>query len=110
KKVRPVPLRCVRKTLKQVRPMVRAMILVQLYTGCRPGEVCRLKPRRIHRTGEVWVYQLARHKTAHHGKRRRSFIGPRAQKVLGPWLKDVGRAVGGELLRHAENLGVEGGF
>jgi integrase len=89
KKVRPVRVRFVRKVLKRVRPIVRAMILVQLFTGCRPGEVCRLKPKRINKNGEVWVYRLARHKTAHHGKRRRIFIGPRAQKVLEPWLKDV---------------------
>jgi integrase len=89
RKVRPVSLRLVRKVLRRVRPMVRAMILFQLFSGCRPGEACRLKPGRINRTGEVWIYRLARHKTMHHGKRRRIFIGPRAQKVLEPWLKDV---------------------
>jgi integrase len=89
RKVRPVPVRDVRKVLRRVRPMVRAMILLQLFSGCRPGEVCRLKPRRIIRSEAVWVFRLGKHKTAHHGKRRRIFIGPRAQKVLGPWLKDV---------------------
>ena len=89
KKVRPVPLKFVRKVLKRVRPMIRAMILVQLLSGCRPGEVCRLKPRRVSQNGAVWVYRLARHKTAHHGKRRRIFLGPRAQKILEPWLKGI---------------------
>jgi integrase len=89
KKVRPVGTRAIKAVLKRVRPVIRAMILFQFYTGCRPGEVCRLKPRRIHRSGKVWVYRPGRHKTAHHGKKRRVFIGPQAQKILAPWLTDV---------------------
>jgi integrase len=90
KKIRPVATGAIKKVLKQVGPVVRAMILFQFHTGCRPSEVCRLKPKRIDRGGEVWVYRPGRHKTAHHGKRRRILIGPRAQKVLAPWLEGVG--------------------
>jgi integrase len=89
RKVRPAPVRSVKEVLKRVRPVVRAMILFQVHTGCRPGEVCRLKPRRVDRASGVWVYRPRRHKTAHHGKRREILIGPRAQKVLGPWLRDA---------------------
>jgi integrase len=89
KKVRPVSARLIKHVLKRVRPMLRALILFQLYTGCRPGEALRLKPRRIDRSGEVWVYRPGRHKTAHQGKRRRILIGPRARKILEQWLKDV---------------------
>jgi integrase len=90
RKVRPVSPRHIKPVLKQVGPLMRALILFQLHTGCRPGEALRLKPRRIDRRGEVWVYRPGRHKTSHHGKRRRILIGPRAQKVLAPWLDGVG--------------------
>jgi integrase len=69
--------------------MVKAMILFQYWTGCRPSEACRLKPKRINTAGDIWVYRPSRHKTAHLGKRRRIFIGPRAQKILKPWLEGV---------------------
>jgi integrase len=36
-------------------------------------------------SGSVWEYIPNRHKTAHHGKQRRIFIGPRAQQILRPW-------------------------
>jgi integrase len=108
KKVRPVSVRTIKKVLKRVRPMVRAMILFQFHTGCRPGEVCRLRPNRIDRSGAVWVYRPRRHKAAHHGKSREIFIGPRAQKVLRPWLEDLSpdeyvfSPVRAEALRQAE--------
>lgn len=89
RKVRPVSVGTIKEVLKKVQPMMRAMILFQLHTGCRPGEMLRLKPRRIDRSGEVWVYRPRRHKTAHHGKRREIFIGPRARRVLEPWLEGV---------------------
>jgi integrase len=84
KKIRPVSAGAIKKVLKQVGPMVRAMILIQFHTGCRPSEVCWLKPKRIDRSGEVWVYRPGRHKTAHHGTKRRILIGPRAQKPSSP--------------------------
>ncbi len=37
----------------------------------------------------MWAYRPRRHKTAHHGKGRVILIGPRAQKVLEPLLKDL---------------------
>jgi integrase len=89
KKVKQAPGRSIKRALRRLQPMLRALVRFQLLTGCRPGEACRLKPKRIDRSGKIWVYRPGRHKTAHHGKRRRIFIGPRAQKVLEPWLKDV---------------------
>lgn len=46
-----------------------------------------MRPADIDRSGVVWVYIPHRHKTAHHGKRRTIFIGPRAQVVLLPFLE-----------------------
>src|SRR5262249_17868608 len=108
KKVRPVSVQSIKKVLKWVRPVVRAMILFQFHTGCRPREGCRLKTKRIDRSGAVWVYRPSRHKAAHHGKSREIFIGPRAQKVLQPWLEGlppdeyVFSPVRAEALRQAE--------
>jgi integrase len=89
RKVKPVSVHAVKAVLRRVQPMLRAMIRFQFFTGCRPGEVCRLKPGRIDRAGEVWVFRPRRHKTAHHGKKREVLIGPRARKVLEPWLEGV---------------------
>ena len=90
KKVRPAPAGSIKAVLPRLRPMLRALVLFQLHTGCRPGEACRLKPGKVRTGGAVWVYRPGRHKTAHHGKRRQILIGPRARKVLGQWLEGLG--------------------
>jgi integrase len=41
----------------------------------------------IDRTSELWIYRPVRHKTADLGKIREIPLGPRAQAILGPWLK-----------------------
>jgi integrase len=70
-----------------VSPQVRAMIDLQLLTGARPGELCRMRSCDVDTTPAVWVYRPESHKTAHHGHRREIFIGPKAQRVLRPLLK-----------------------
>lgn len=72
----------VRATLPFVRPAVRAMIGVQQLTGMRPGEVVRLRPCDIDRSGPVWFFRPAHHKTKHKGKGRVVAIGPKAQAIL----------------------------
>jgi len=68
-------------------PLVVAdMVRFQRLTGARPGEVCILRPCDVDRTGEVWLYRPARHKTEHHDKQRVVCIGPRAQDILRPYL------------------------
>jgi hypothetical protein len=42
----------------------------------------------IDRTGRVWVYKPERHKTEHRGQSREIYLGPKAQAVLTPWLRD----------------------
>ena len=80
----------VNKTLPFLPRIVRAMVEVQRFTGARPGEVCSMKPGSIDRTGHIWHYRPASHKTRHKGKDRTIAIGPKAQKVLQPFLE--GRA------------------
>ena len=38
-------------------------------------------------SGRLWVYTPESHKTEHHGRERRIYIGPRAQETLRPWLR-----------------------
>jgi integrase len=84
--VRPVPENLVNETLLFVTRPVRGMILVQLHTGMRPGEVCVMRACDIDMSGKVWLYRPARHKTAHHGHQRVVAIGPRAQEIVREYL------------------------
>ncbi len=99
--VKPVALELVNAVEPFVSRQVWAMIQLQLLTGARAGELCQMRPCDIERESEachgvagseanersrVWVYQPAKHKTAHHGFDRKIFIGPRGQEVLTPFL------------------------
>lgn len=85
--VKPVPQALIDAVLPHVRPQVAAMIQFQLYTGCRPGEVCSIRGCDIDTSGRVWIYRPSEHKTEHHGHEREIFIGPRAQELVKPWLR-----------------------
>jgi integrase len=70
-----------------VTPQVAAMIDLQLWSGCRPGEVCVIRTIDINTQGPIWEYRPHSHKTEHHGKDRVIYLGPHAQEILKPWLK-----------------------
>jgi integrase len=84
--VLPVEPPLVDATLPHVPPIVADMVRFQRFTGCRPGEVCQLRPMDLDRSAEVWQYRPASHKTEHHGRERVIFIGPQAQAILRPYL------------------------
>lgn len=63
------------------------MIELQRLTGMRPGEVVALRGCDLDTNGRIWVYTPAEHKTEHHGRERAIFLGPRAQRVVQPFLK-----------------------
>lgn len=84
--VRPVDAATVEATLTHLPATVADMVRVQLLTGCRPGEVCALTPGAIDRKGDVWLAELTEHKTKHHGRQRVIAIGPKAQKILLPYM------------------------
>ncbi|MEM1228671.1 MAG: site-specific integrase [Planctomycetota bacterium] len=84
--VMPVDLAVVEATIRHLSPVVRDMIRVQLLTGARPGEVCKLRPMDVDRSADVWEYIPSSHKTEHHGRARKLFIGPECQAVLLPYL------------------------
>lgn len=80
--VGPVAEAVVAATLPFLPPTVAAMVQVQLLTGMRPGEVCRLRPCDLDTGGPVWVFRPPQHKTRHRGKERAVAIGPKAQQIL----------------------------
>jgi integrase len=85
--VGPVPDDVVAATLPFLPPQLQAMVRLQRLTAMRPGEVCIMRTGDVDCSGPVWVYTPARHKTAHHGHTRTIFLGPKAQAVLGAFLK-----------------------
>jgi integrase len=84
--VLPVAADVVKATLPYLPPAVADMVRLQQLTGCRPAEVCLLRPADINTSGDVWAFVPPTHKTEHHGRARTIFIGPRAQDVLRKYL------------------------
>jgi integrase len=94
KKIRPVAQHHVDATVPFLQPTVAAMVRFQMLTGCRPEEVCKVRPLDFDMSNPAcWIYRPGsdagaegEHKTAHHGHERLIFIGPKAQDVLRPFL------------------------
>lgn len=85
----PVAWDAVQKVLPHLEPTHAAMVQVQWHTGMRPGEVCKMRPCDVDRSGAVWIYRLESHKTDHHERAaawNKIAIGPRSQAVIQPWL------------------------
>lgn len=85
--VGPIDEAVVQATLPRLRPHPAGMVRLQLLTGMRPAEACRLRLADLDRTGPVWKYHPPRHKTAYRGKRRTVFIGPEAQRVIAEFIR-----------------------
>jgi integrase len=84
--VKPVDASTVDATCQHLPLVVADMVKLQLLLGCRPGELCSLRPRDVHRVKDVWEIRLADHKTAWRGKERIIFAGPKAQRILSKYL------------------------
>jgi integrase len=105
--IRPVADDVVDATLSFLPKVVADMVSLQRLTGCRPGEVCRLRPCDIDRCKDVWAYRPQSHKTEHRDRERVIFIGPKGQAILLPYLLRDAEAhcfspVESENGRHAE--------
>lgn len=85
--VRPVAEAMVDEVMPHLTPTLQAMVRFQQHTGARPGEVCAMTTGDIDTAGRVWTCTPAHHKTAHHGKARTIFIGPKGQDAIRPYLK-----------------------
>lgn len=84
--VKPAPEDHIDAIKPHVSHQVWTMIQLQLHTGMRPGEVVIMRPCDIDRSGKVWLYVPASHKTQHHGHERYIYFGPKAQMVVVPFL------------------------
>lgn len=85
--VLPVAVVTVNDTLPHLQRVVADMVRLQLLCGARPGEVCAMRPADVTRGIDgTWTYRPTSHKTEHHGRERRIFIGPEGQAVLTPYL------------------------
>jgi integrase len=84
--ITPVPEDVVQTTLPHLPEIVSDMVRFQRLTGCRPAEVCMVRPCDVDSSGDVWFYRPESHKTEHHGRERIICVGPKAQDVLRPYL------------------------
>jgi integrase len=97
--VPPVPEDDLAKTLPHLARIPRAIVETQLLTGARPGEILRLTPGMIHRSGvfafgrvrltlgKIWLADFGlSHKTGWRGHRKIILLGPQAQAVVRPFL------------------------
>ncbi len=84
--VQPVDDATVQATVPHLSPVVADMIRLQRITGCRPQDVCNLRPCDIDMSDDVWLYRPKTHKTEHHDRERVIPIGPKGQDMLRPYL------------------------
>lgn len=85
--IRPVSEARIAALEAHVSPQIWAMICLQLWSGCRPGEVCVMRTIDLNTQGPIWEYRPHSHKTQHHQKERVVYLGPQAQTILRPWLR-----------------------
>jgi integrase len=81
-----VPDAIVQQTVASLPEIVADMVRVQRLTGCRPSELCAMRPSDIDRSGEVWNYCPEKHKNEWRGQQRYVAIGPKAQAILMKYL------------------------
>lgn len=84
--VKPVQDERVEATLRHLTRVVCAMVQLQRLTGCRPKDVCIVRPCDVETSGDVWCYRPATFKMEHTCSQRKVYLGPQAQEVLRPWL------------------------
>jgi integrase len=80
--VMPVENPVIDATLLHLADVTADMVRVQLLTGCRPAELCIVRPCDLDRSADPWQYRPSHHKNEHRGRERRIFIGPQAQSIL----------------------------
>ena len=88
--VGPVPDHLLWPVIDVLTPTLKTMVLFQYYTGCRPGEVCALRPVDLARDvygGRVWIYKPPQHKTSWRGRTRQIIVGPKAQQIIEPFMQ-----------------------
>ncbi len=82
---KPVPWEHVKPILKELSPMVAAMVHFHWLVGCRSKSMCMAMPSQFTKDGDLLLWR-PRHKT----ERKKELIlpiGPQAQKLLAPYMK-----------------------
>ena len=92
KPVTPVADEIVDATLPFLNEVVQGMVRFHRITGCRPEDVCYLRPCDVDTSEEIWGYTPETHKMQHKDRDRQIYIGPKAQEILRPWLDRPGDA------------------
>jgi len=88
KPVCPVSEDIVEQTIPQLSTILGAAVKLIRLTGARSSEILKMRPMDIsQQEDDVWTYVPGSHKTEHHGKSRRIFLGPQAIEILRPFLK-----------------------
>lgn len=86
-KRRVVTLEEIETTFPRLKPMLQAMIRIQLGTGCRPGEVFAITPGIIDRSDHTtWWARPTKHKTAHFGITKSFPLIGDAREALMPYM------------------------
>ena len=86
KPVRPVPNAHISAIQPHVSRQVWALVQLQLFTAARSGELVVLRAIDLDTTGKIWLHTPTDHKTAHHGRQRTIYFGPRVQAIIRPFL------------------------
>lgn len=79
----------VEASLKFMSPAARDAVRMIRLTGARPSEILNMTAGEIDRSGTIWKFAPANHKTSWKAKARTIHIGPEAQAILSPWLTDA---------------------
>ncbi len=59
--VKPIAKEHIFSTCEHLPEVLKAMVMFQYYTGCRPAEVCSIRLREINMSDTVWVYKPTYH-------------------------------------------------
>jgi integrase len=84
--VEAVPDADIEKTLPHLPEIVADMVRVHRLLGCRPSEICALRPSDVDRSRDIWAYRPQKHKNEWREQKRRISIGPKAQAILARYL------------------------
>ena len=90
KKRRPVSVSAIRRTLPFLPLVLRAMVVIQWLTGCRPSEIFNMRVGEIDRdyAPGLWGYILPHHKTEQYTEEDKIIpLGKPEQELLAPYLE-----------------------
>lgn len=86
-RVAPVPVADIEAAIAQMPAQAAAVAQLQYLVAARSGELLGLRPRDFEfKRHQPWVARVISHKNMYRGHDRYLHFGPKAQKILRPWL------------------------